>query len=297
VKGIFFDFEVASDAYLPHFRRPLLTEKEREGMSEVLTMAVSPRAVTPYLNKIDAECDAALNSIKVSISEGPFGAFKIIQDPATATGDVLNLTEHPETVNLESDLAVTSMSGTLTPRTQMLFHSLLELSEEGSALSSCQVESAIDGSGRIHEVFDASDLNLDYHVFRQQSTLPDIGLDFLFDIPNRNDHVDQLNPTNMRLSTGTNTVPDDAVYLIRHYSTTVLALLTPFRHSESHWHVLFVLHTKSCLAALTLGETLDHASLCAFYATLFISAFSLGKRHNAAPHVARSRQHVPRHRP
>lgn len=66
------------------------------------------------------------------------------------------------------------------------------------------------------------------------------------------------------------------MHLIKHYSTAVLTLLTPFPHSKTPWHVLFVPHAKSCLAALTLGESLNHASLCAFYATMSISAFSLG---------------------
>ncbi|KAG6367655.1 hypothetical protein INS49_001848 [Diaporthe citri] len=42
------------------------------------------------------------------------------------------------------------------------------------------------------------------------------------------------------------------------------------------WHVLFIPHVKNCLAGLTLGEQLDHASLSAFYGTLAISALSIG---------------------
>ncbi|KND90767.1 Arginine metabolism regulation protein II [Tolypocladium ophioglossoides CBS 100239] len=71
-------------------------------------------------------------------------------------------------------------------------------------------------------------------------------------------------------------VPHDAVFLLKHYSTTVLRSLTPFRHTKTPWHILFIPHTRNCLAALTLGDDMDHASLCAFYGTLAISAFSLG---------------------
>lgn len=52
--------------------------------------------------------------------------------------------------------------------------------------------------------------------------------------------------------------------------------MTPVRHKKTPWHILFIPHAKDCLAALALGEELNNASLCAFYAALAISAFSLG---------------------
>lgn len=70
-------------------------------------------------------------------------------------------------------------------------------------------------------------------------------------------------------------VPHDAVFLLKHYTATVLRGLTPFRHSRTPWHVLFIPHVKSCLAALTLDEEVDNASKCTFYGTLAISAYSL----------------------
>jgi hypothetical protein len=73
-----------------------------------------------------------------------------------------------------------------------------------------------------------------------------------------------------------NNIPEHAVFLLKHYSTTVLNLLTPFRHTKTPWHILFIPHVKNCLAGLTLGESLDHASLSAFYGTLAISALSIG---------------------
>ncbi|KAJ0354642.1 hypothetical protein KNSL1_001385 [Colletotrichum chrysophilum] len=74
---------------------------------------------------------------------------------------------------------------------------------------------------------------------------------------------------------------------------------TPFRHSKTPWHILFIPYVKSCLAALTLGEDMDHASLTAFYGTLAISASSLGGISNsrkwseqAKSYKQRARQHV-----
>ncbi len=87
-------------------------------------------------------------------------------------------------------------------------------------------------------------------------------------------HSDVSSPPS--LTAGNDSVPQDAASLLKHYTTTVITLLTPLRHTKTPWHVLFIPHIKHCLAALTLGEQLDHASATAFYGSLAISAFSLG---------------------
>lgn len=86
-----------------------------------------------------------------------------------------------------------------------------------------------------------------------------------------------VSPTSLASSMGTTeAVPQDAVFLIKHYASAVISLMTPLCHSKTPWHVLFIPHTKACLAALALGDDMSDASLCAFYGTLAISAFSLG---------------------
>lgn len=109
------------------------------------------------------------------------------------------------------------------------------------------------------------------------STLPDAGHDFPFNASAYDLRLEQGSPPrSMSVSRVQNHVPHDAVHLVKHYSTAVLTLITPFRHSKTPWHSLFGTHTKSCLAALTLGESLNHANLYVFYASMSISAFSLG---------------------
>ncbi|KAF3008498.1 hypothetical protein E8E13_005298 [Curvularia kusanoi] len=301
-KRIFFDFEVASDANLPRFRRPLLSEEERESMSESLTKAVSPKTVSRHLNEIDEECDTVLSSANIAISVGPFGAFRIVQNSTTAITDASDgsiWADCTQNVGLESDMTVTATSGSLTPRTRVLFQSLLELPGEEFDPSTFTLDGTIDGTICVNENFDESDVNLDFHALRQKSALPEIRHDFLFNNTDVNHGLIPPSPASMRLSVGADTIPHDAVHLIKHYSTTVLTLLTPFRHSKTPWHVLFVPHAKSCLAALTLGETLDHASLCAFYATLSVSASSLNGitqlnmwRDQARRYLGTAREHV-----
>ncbi|KAF2628224.1 hypothetical protein BU25DRAFT_490846 [Macroventuria anomochaeta] len=278
--SIFFDFDVASDANVARFRRPLLTEEERESMSEWLTTAVSPRAVMRQLSKIDEKCEAVSPSADVSISQGPFGAFRLAQDLPTMNDDLPNWTEGAQLVQgmeQADENALTLPSGTLTPRTRALFQSILEFPEGDLTSSTMPLWNTIDDSARIQEVFDDVDITINLPEFQPQPQLLEMGHDFHFNASGYDPQLQQTSPSDsMSVSAANNSIPNDAVYLIKHYSTTVLTLLTPFRHSKTPWHVLFVPHAKSCLAALTLGEALDHASLCAFYATMSISAFSLG---------------------
>ena len=73
-------------------------------------------------------------------------------------------------------------------------------------------------------------------------------------------------------------------------------MLTPFRHSKTPWHILFIPHVMRCLAALTMGEVLDHASLCVFYGTLALSAFSLGGIHQSEMWLEQGRAYKQRAR-
>jgi hypothetical protein len=71
-------------------------------------------------------------------------------------------------------------------------------------------------------------------------------------------------------------IPPNITVLLQHYSIHDLDLLTPFHHSKTPWYVMFVPQAKQCVAALALGETVDHDSRCTFYAIFTVSAFSLG---------------------
>ncbi|KAF2154453.1 hypothetical protein K461DRAFT_327400 [Myriangium duriaei CBS 260.36] len=70
-------------------------------------------------------------------------------------------------------------------------------------------------------------------------------------------------------------VPDGAVHLLKHHASTIIALMTPLRHTKTPWHVLFIPQAKTCLAALTMNEYLDHANLGLFHGILAMSAYSL----------------------
>lgn len=71
-------------------------------------------------------------------------------------------------------------------------------------------------------------------------------------------------------------IPCNAVFLLKHYKSIVLPCLTPFTHNKTPWHTLFIPNVNNYLAALTLGDGVDNASLCALFGTLAISASSIG---------------------
>ncbi|CAN8104349.1 unnamed protein product [Discula destructiva] len=67
-----------------------------------------------------------------------------------------------------------------------------------------------------------------------------------------------------------------AIPLLKHYGSSVIASISPFRHNNTPWHIMFLAQLKTCLASLTLREALDEAGLTTFYGSLAISALSLG---------------------
>ena len=76
-KDLIFDLDDPSTA-TTRFRRPLLTEKERQCMSEQIAREVPPSRAGWHLSKIEEECEKAPSDIQ--ISRGPFGVFRVTAD-------------------------------------------------------------------------------------------------------------------------------------------------------------------------------------------------------------------------
>lgn len=276
-KAIFFDFEGAPEPGTLRFRRPLLTEKERRLMSEYLTTAVPSRLINQNLSQIDEECEESIASSDLQITRGPFGAFRVGQNILTPRSSSPPSHSVKVSVNSlgpsqESGELICTTGTTFSPSIQEWFDVMLELpSFDANNFLLDMPEYCLD-SNRIQEIdnptslpeLQASDYQLNVESFQIHRFPSDATNDYPMEC------VQGLVTT-----TGV-TVPHDAVLLLKHYQTGVLQLLTPFRHSKTPWHVLFVPQAKSCLAALTLGEIMNSASLCLFYGVLAISAFSMG---------------------
>lgn len=81
-------------------------------------------------------------------------------------------------------------------------------------------------------------------------------------------------PTSMNIEE--NPILVQAIPLLKHYGSSVIASMSPFRHNNTPWHSMFLAQLKTCLASLTLREALDEPGLTTFYGSLAISALSLG---------------------
>lgn len=276
-KSIFFDFEEPAPGEL-RFRRPLLTEEERRSMSEWLTLSVPPSSALRYICQVDEEGDEAPASQELQICRGPFGAFRVGENPSISPSELVGvwsddiLSQNSE--RLEEEFALPS-DAALSPTTQQLMYAVFDPSSHCQPLDMMDSWNVITDCGRVQEVLE--DIEISMPQTQQPSMSPLATHQFSFQQVVTEDRPDiwrTLNPSTSPLTTMS--IPHDAVFLLKHYSTTVLRMLTPFRHSKTPWHILFIPHVKNCLAALTLGEDVDHAGLCVFYGTLAVSAFSLG---------------------
>lgn len=282
-KNIFFDFEDSSVAGAARVRRPLLTVKERQSMSEWLVSKVGPRSATWSITQIDEECEGAPASQDIQICHGPFGAFRQVLrkvdlhvDPIPELPDDISPPEDEVSPEEEYPCPADVPSAS-TPRTQEFVQGIFDLFDQNLPSSMMDLNDFADGLGHIDESF----LDLTAEDIRQRQKSPMNALvpqDFQFPdfIPEHSYHDSIPHDIIPNSPTLESNVPHDAVFLLKHYSTVVLRSLSPFRHSKTPWHILFIPHAKSCLAALTLGEQLDHADLCLFFGTLAIGAFSLG---------------------
>lgn len=288
--SILFDCNDTVDDHVTRFRRPLLTEEERARMSESLVSSVPPHRAFSLLSQIDAECDTASALHDFEFFHGPFGAFKLDQDPPFPARETLSEGSESTNVLLDpTDIDYDSLvpsNATLSPWMQDLLPETLEqftsehLMPHSVDLFDIPIAPFADilplsmEQSRVQEIFD------DMIVTNQIPLLPTSSQE------SPHSRIPSCTQTNESCSTAAlcptistdidNAVPKNIAFLLKHYATRVISSMTPFRHGKTPWHVLFLPHAKNCLAALTLGEPVQHATLCTFYGTLAISAFSLG---------------------
>ncbi|KAL2698473.1 hypothetical protein AAEP93_009861 [Penicillium crustosum] len=263
-KDIFFDFEDSSRSHGVRFRRPLFSLKEREHMSQCLVSSAPPKTTLKIISNIDEECEKATISDEIEIHQGPFGVFRLNQDQDTLPCEP-TVNDHQET-HSSSPEDVIPLNNSYLPTSE------LHLSPWSQALMQFTFDQSenVPSSpfpGYLDAMLDQGDVEDDPapHEYSATSCFPD------------QSYNQPISPTSFTSSMGTTkAVPQDAVFLLKHYVSAVISLMTPLRHSKTPWHVLFIPHTKSCLAGLALGDYMSDASLCAFYGTLAISAFSLG---------------------
>lgn len=266
-------------------------------MSEWLTASVPPKSAFRLITQIDDECDEASPYDDIHVRRGPFSAFRVrspghsrstlaaaaASSSATGWDDGDNSDPPvPQDALMPDTRAVDNCTGadlvmSLSPATQQSLALVLEPEWGTSPLVlSGDLWDPPEGLRGTHEVVGEDTL-----LALQMQTFEPVTPGHVFGTTVFEQQASDLlsppaPPTPSPQSNIKSSVPEHAVFLLKHYSTTVLNLLTPFHHTKTPWHILFIPHVKNCLAGLTLGESLDHASLSAFYGTLAISALSIG---------------------
>lgn len=287
--SVIFDFNNTIDDHVTRFRRPLLTEEERVRMSESLVSSVPPNRALRLLSQIDLECDSASELHDFEVFHGPFGAFRVDQHPPIPAHKTPS--DGSQSFDLLQDLTDINNENLVTPdaTTSPWMQDLLQ-----ETLQQFNTELPTPHSVDLFDIPMAHSLDL-MPMSMEQDRVQEIFDDTatnqfsLMLTSSREDHQSRLpsgTQTNQSCSTAAlyptistdidNAVPKNIAFLLKHYASTVINSMTPFRHGKTPWHVLFLPHAKNCLAALTLGEPVDHATLCTFYGILAIGAFSLG---------------------
>ncbi|KAL2829360.1 fungal-specific transcription factor domain-containing protein [Aspergillus pseudoustus] len=283
-KAIHFEHGDTSDPGLAgaRFRRTIFTEDERQAMSRSLTDLVPPSLAHRQLVELDDECEQVPVTQDLQISRGPFGAFRLIRFLPSSPRPF----DHYIAVPTIPHPTRSDDSSTCDPSSAGLFSDEIDpidalLSESVMVVSDCFPPNTLpqlmdlpflEESQTAYPLDINSNLAQKNWPFRNASS-PQLQAQWAtLDIAPRQDSFPSPRSA---LASPHPAVPPNISDLLQHYSTHILRFLTPFRHTKTPWHIMFIPLAKQCVAALTLGERPDHADLCAFYSILALSAFSL----------------------
>ncbi|KAI1459807.1 arginine metabolism regulation protein II [Annulohypoxylon moriforme] len=285
-KNIFFTSEEGDgDDDIPgkgaRFRRLLFTETERRDMSRRLTSSIPPPLVAAQLSHLEERCAKVPPEEGIELLDGPFGVFRAFLAQRSHTQLEASESRHSSEEAAEdlvmseqwsSDLLDTIFDGAtqgLLPATPTIYDITDVSHTDATAEELCEMEPATDvqntalcisGQGPFGDLASSSG-----DCFSSRAM--DFGIKSFTPCDPMTSFMGVPMP-----------IPGDAVFLLKHYTSNVVNFITPFGHTKTPWHTLFIPHVKSCLAALTMGENLNYASLTIFFGTLAISASSLGRK-------------------
>lgn len=220
-------------------------------MASLMTRKVPFHEAGAVLNQIDEFCEAAIEQSdnSVNICHGPFSAFSL-QSPVRFKQ--YSPGTDNEVANFTFDLEAADVWQAVLPETLFDFSSMDDDECTKSSFGTSLAPSHID----IHQDFPL------------KSSMEIEGLHTEFSLGG--------GPmTNSIPPSSSSSLLQDASFLLKHYADEVIPSLTPFRHTKTPWHVLFLPNTMITLTALMIGNTVDEASLSNFYGILTISALDL----------------------
>ncbi|KAL1850098.1 hypothetical protein Plec18167_005391 [Paecilomyces lecythidis] len=254
-------------------------------------MAVPPCLTLQWLVEIDEEAERVSMSQDLQVRRGPFGAFRLDRNHCSAPSSLSldNTRSNPATsgpymttsdgsfacgpgaVDLDNNELLSSHSNEILSLDAAMLDSIVGVSgispPDSFELLDLPSSGIMETQHSPNATIDLSETTWPVELPASQNAQHTPGL------PHRETISYQLRTA---LDSSVSAVPPNISVILQHYSTHVINFLSPFHHSKTPWHIMFIPQAKRCVAALTLGETLDHASLCTFYAILAVSAFSLG---------------------
>ncbi|KAK4500161.1 hypothetical protein PRZ48_008347 [Zasmidium cellare] len=276
--SLFFDSDdVTTGSYTPRHRRTMLSLEQRVSMSEDMLSSVPPHLALFHISKIESQCECIPDLEEVDIHHGPFGAFRgsgrshvEARDSPPREAAQHSTTDAIETIDEEVSPTVDAL---MSPNTQAALDSLIENSAHELDFALWDAATGFDG---FHNQVD--DNTYPTRRFEDlQMPFPPADNTRPFDVSHaRHENHFTLSRSITPVSCTQIDIPQSAWVLLKHYLNNVLRAMTPFHHSKTPWHILFVPLVKNCLAGLALQDEVDRATLCVFYGTLAISASSLG---------------------
>lgn len=241
-----------------------MTEPERARMSEYLTTAVPPDRVSHVLAVMGQELEDATSTRDDSLARGPFGVFQTFEHVPTSSVDT-------EEVRCDTNASQFDLANLAT------VDGRLDVSELDFSLDLQLMESSEHETGEVLVVTDLFQPDLSAQALPVQQVDVhednDISPAWIHDA-----HPSQMAPvlvwSQPRMTPGPG-VTDDAVFLLNHYVSSLIRCQTIFTHSKTPWHTLVLAQAKTCLASLTMGQSVDDALLCCYYGLLAASATSI----------------------
>ena len=214
-------------------------------MADVMIASLPIEEASSALAEIDDDCEAATlerADLALDIRRGPFGAFLLESSRST---------NRESTIEPFDDLVFDDWDATVTD--SLRISQTFGLDKDTSYWD-CLARS-IGAMEKPQEVSCSADMHQGLNFDDTWSEIP-------------------LSSSPLAMTPSMHGAP----VLLKHYADSLIPSLTPFRHTKTPWHILFLPDAMITMTAITIGNEVDNASLTNLYGILAISALDLHHR-------------------
>lgn len=242
-------------------------------MTEDILSCVPPHLALFHISEIESQCEDIPDLEEVDVHHGPFGVFRCLVDTHGSREAHTPLRDAQfETLDPIDEQALPGVDTLLSPGTQAALDSFTEESTYNMDFTLWDAAAGFDSTYEPAHNF--AHPNVLFEEIQIPFLEPENTRPLCTSEPRHQDFVTFSRSVTPSACAQVD-IPQSAWVLLKHYLNNVLKAMTPFHHSKTPWHILFVPLVKNCLAGLALQDDVDRATLCVFYGTLAISAASL----------------------